>query len=193
MEKEDIHRGRVLVGLVQIEGIHLFGEDTGSEAVLVQFLLRGVIGEQRDHRGNRVVADADVEGGSALDLALIVIMPSCSHLVESNLLQTDNHILDGSKRSNRAHLTSFSLNIKGPIHQVDHHGSLNAHASTIALLHAVNVLMEHLNALHFAREVQPGELHVVAHVQRASEHRARHHTAFAGDGEEMVIDEVQRS
>ena len=97
MEKEDIHRGRVLVGLVQIEGIHLFGEDTRSEAVLGQYLLRGVIGEQRDHRGNRVVADADVEGGSALDLSLIVIMPSCSHLVESNLLQTDNHILDGSK------------------------------------------------------------------------------------------------
>lgn len=53
--------------------------------------------------------------------------------------------------------------------------------------------MEHLNALHFAREVQPGELHVVAHVQRPSEHRTRHYTAFAGDGEEMVIDEVQRS
>ena len=97
MEKEDIHRGRVLVGLGQIEGIHLLGENTRSEAVLVQFLLHGVIGEQRDHRGNRVVADADVEGGSALDLSLIVIMASCSHLVESDLLQTDNHILDGSK------------------------------------------------------------------------------------------------
>ena len=97
MEKEDIHRGRVLVGLVQIEGIHLLGENTRSEAAFVQLLLRGVIGEQRDHRGNRVVSDADVEGGSALDLSLIVIMPSCSHFVESDLLQTDNHILHGSK------------------------------------------------------------------------------------------------
>ena len=73
---KDIHRGRVLVGLRQVEGVHRLGENARAEAVFVQFLLCGVVGEQGDNRGNRVMADADVEGRSTLDLTLIVIMPS---------------------------------------------------------------------------------------------------------------------
>lgn len=52
--------------------------------------------------------------------------------------------------------------------------------------------MEHLNALHLARQVQARELHLVVHVETAREHRARHHAALARQREEVVVDEVER-
>ena len=69
---------------------------------------------------------------------------------------------------------------------------MHAHARAVALLHAVDALVEHLNALHLARQVQARELHLVVHVETAREHRARHHAALARQREEVVVDEVER-
>ena len=67
---KDIHHGRELVRLGEVELVRLLRKDPRAERVLVQRLLLAVVREQRDHRGNGVVSDADMERRAARNVAL---------------------------------------------------------------------------------------------------------------------------